>query len=77
MSDISEALLKLMNQAIVGFDPAQPLAEQLDSLALFAVSGKIEAEFGIHLYSVEITPDNMISMDALENLILSKIKDKG
>lgn len=72
----SERLLALLKTEIPSFDPRQPLTSQLDSLALLALIPRIEKEFGIEIYSVELSPLYLDHLETLAKLIEGKLSQK-
>lgn len=63
--EIKAALIQLFAREVIGFDPDRPIAQQLDSLALFTVVPLIEKEFSVSFYSVELSPTVLHDIESL------------
>ena len=62
----------LLNQ-IDGFDPFLPIVGQINSLQIYSVIPKLEKEFGVQIYSIEITTTDFSTIQNLAKLIWAKI----
>lgn len=71
-----EKLLTLLQSEIPSFDPSKPLTSQFDSLALLELIPKIEKQFGVEIYSVELSPLYLDRLETLATLIEGKLSQK-
>lgn len=71
-----EKLLTLLQSEIPSFDPSKPLTSQFDSLSLLELIPKIEKQFGIEIYSVELSPLYLDRLETLAALIEGKLSQK-
>ena len=67
-----EQLTQFLTQKIPGFDPSQNLNQQLNSLELFSLVGEVEKTFAVSFYSLELTEENLRSVETWAQLIEKK-----
>ena len=74
---MKEEIKALLTEALpmVDFD-AEFLFEQLDSLGVITILSLLEQKYSIPLDVTDATPKNLISLDALVNMVETKIKQQ-
>ena len=74
---MKEEIKALLADALpmVDFD-AEFLFEQLDSLGVITILALLEQKYSIPLSAKDATPKNLISLDALVNMVETKIKQQ-
>jgi acyl carrier protein len=73
-----ERVRTVIREIFPRFSEATSLRQQLDSLALFALLPKLEREFDVEIFSIEVNDSNMASVESIADLIDKKLqKPKG
>ncbi|MGE0763341.1 MAG: hypothetical protein AB7N80_08685 [Bdellovibrionales bacterium] len=67
-----DELSRLLGSKVAGFDATQPLSQQLNSLELFSIVGEVEKFFKVSFFSLELTTENLSTVDSWARLIDKK-----